>query len=71
MEEDDYKQDEVINVKLPRSQYEILREVIRREEAYNYWANRLKSTWIFIAGGGILTLWLLWDRIHIVLTGIK
>lgn len=60
----DNKNDEIINVKLPRSQYDILREVIRREEAYNYWTARIKSSWVFVVGGGILTIFLLWDKIH-------
>lgn len=71
MEEDDFKKDELINIKLPRSQYEILKVIIQREEAYNWLTGNLKSSWLWIVGGGILTIWLLYDKIHFLFNGVK
>lgn len=68
MIEDDFKEDELINIKLPRKQYEILKIMIEREQAYDRLTSMLKSSWIWIVGGGMLTLVLLWDRIHL---GVK
>lgn len=65
---DDFKEDELINIKLPRKQYEVLKTMIEREETYTRLTNALKSSWIWVIGGGILTLILLWDRIHL---GVK
>lgn len=59
----DNKDDEIINVQLPRSQYRILREVIRREETYGYIGKKLASLWIWAVAGGIITVISLWDTI--------
>lgn len=64
-EYDDFKDDELINIKLPRKQYEMLKDIIAREEAYNWFTSALRSSWLWIVGGGILTLILLYDRLHI------
>lgn len=65
---DDFKNDELINIKLPRKEYEVLKTMIEREQTYTRLTNSLKSSWIWIVGGGALTLFLLWDRIHM---GVK
>ncbi len=57
---DDNKSDEVINVRLPRAEYEILRKVIKREEALGWVAS-----WALWVGGPLLALFLLWDRIQL------
>lgn len=59
----DFKDDELINIKLPRRQYERLKTMIEREEAYDRLTSMLKSSWIWIVGGGMLTIFLLYDRI--------
>lgn len=61
----DFKDDELINIKLPRRQYEVLKNMIEREQSYDRLTSTLKSSWIWIVGGGILTLFLLWDRLGI------
>lgn len=63
MIEDDFKEDELINIKLPRKQYEVLKVMIEREQTYDRLTSMLKSSWIWIVGGGILTIILLYDRI--------
>lgn len=55
--------DEIINVQLPRSEYKILREVIKREETYSYIGKKLSSLWIWAVAGGTLTVISLWDTI--------
>lgn len=64
-ENDDFKGDELINIKLPRREYEMLKTIIAREEAYNWLTSALRSNWLWIVGGGILTLIMLYDRLHI------
>lgn len=61
----DFKDEELISIKLPRKQYKRLVMMLEREEAYDKLTNMLKSSWIWVVGGGILTLFLLWDRLHI------
>lgn len=63
----DYSEDELIDVELPRAEYKILKDVIQREEAYNWFYKWITGNWIFIVGGGILTLILLYEK----LIGIK
>jgi len=63
-EEPDFKDDELINIKLPRSQYELLKTMIKREEANLWLTNALKNSWIWIVGGGVLTIWLLFDKFN-------
>lgn len=68
MIEEDFKEDELITIKLPRKEYEMLKVMIKREEASQWFVNYLKSSWVWVIGGGVLTLILLWDRIHL---GVK
>jgi hypothetical protein len=62
---EDFKDDELIVIKLPRKKYEILNNMIEREQAYNWFTSALKSSWLWIVGGGILSIILLYDRFHI------
>ena len=66
MSEDDlYKEEELVVIKLPRKEYEVLKVMIEREQTYDRLTGMLKSSWIWVVGGGVLTLILLWDRFHI------
>lgn len=56
----DKDDDEIVIVELPKSSIRILKEVVRREEAYNWFHNKIKNWWIItVAGLIILTLTLL------------
>lgn len=55
MSEDDYKELELIDVKLPRKDYETLKRVIEREDAYDWLSSKVKSFWVWTVAGGILT----------------
>ncbi len=61
--EEDYKDEELVTVKLPRKDYQILKEVLKREEVYGWVAVKIKSFWVWAVAGGILTVWALFDKI--------
>lgn len=63
------KNDEIIEIKLPRAEAEILRTMIKEREIYYMFVNKLKSAWIFVVAAGILTLLALGDRIFILFNG--
>lgn len=60
----DYDDDTVIDVRLPRAEYKILKELIHQKEAYNWFYNWIISNWIFIVGSSVLTLILLYEKIQ-------
>lgn len=60
----DNKNDEIINVKLPRAKYELLRQMIAREEAMGWLEVKWRSHWVWVIGGGLVTLFLLWEKIQ-------
>lgn len=68
-EDNDFKDDELITIKLPRSQYKTLQDMIKREEAYSWFQSTLKSNYLWVVGGGILTMWALYDKFHMALFG--
>lgn len=70
MTEDDFKDDELINVKLPRKDFLLMTKIIAERRAYNTFTDALKNNWIFVVGAGLLALWGLWDQIH-SLIGVK
>lgn len=70
MPQEDFKDDELIDVQLPRPQYKILKEVIQREEAYNWFYRMIVTNWIFIVAGGVLTVLLLFEKLQSFI-GIK
>lgn len=65
------KQDEIVVVKLPRSEYETLRTLIQERETYKNIGQMVKTHWIWVVGGGALTLYTLWDKIHMLFVGVK
>lgn len=69
MSEDDYKDEEIIDVKLTREQYKLLKNVLIREQSENWITSAVKNNWIWIVSGGVLTVWMLYDRIQLFLHG--
>ena len=59
----DYAPDEVINVRLPRKDYELLREILVRENAYSWLGNRIRSFWVFVIAGGLLATFTLGEKL--------
>lgn len=72
MSEDELnKQDEIVNVRLPRKEYELLRTIIDREETYRNVTTILKTHWIWVVGGGALALYMLWEKFNVFIAGVK
>ena len=55
-------EDDVIDVRMPRKDYEIMRDMINKQKALN-WVGRWVKQVVFVAAGGILTVIALWDWI--------
>lgn len=64
-------EDEIVTVQLPRERYETLKNMIKREEAHNWFINWMNTHWLWVIGGGVLTMWALYDKIHLLLIGVK
>lgn len=62
IEDTDNKPDEVINVKLPRADYERLRVVLERERTYSWLTSQIKSTWIWVLAGGVIMFLTLYEK---------
>lgn len=69
MDNSDYKDDEVIEVRLSRNDYNRLKEILARERAYSWFTSRIKTSWVFIVGGGLLTFILLYEKFQLALFG--
>ncbi len=65
---DSSREDEIIDVKLPRKDYEIMREMIRKQEALG-WLGRYFRNVILVAIGGFITLFTFWDSIKLFIAG--
>ena len=60
------KQDEVINVTLPKQDYIIMREMIEKQKSLN-WIGKYVRNILFVAAGGLLTMMALGDQIKAIL----
>lgn len=67
---DSSRDDEIIDVKLPRKDYEIMRDMIRKQEALG-WLGRYFRNVILVAIGGFITLYSFWDSLKLFLTGFS
>ncbi len=67
--EDVNKDDELVLVRVPRSQAKTLRRIIQREEAYDLFTTKLKTNWIWIVGGGLVTLFVLYEKFNTLIAG--
>lgn len=66
-------EDEVINVTLPKADYEILRDMITKQKSLNWIGKYIRSV-LLVAVGGIVTLISFGDQIkHLIelLLGVK
>lgn len=61
------KGDELVDVRLPRKDYDMLRSILERENAYSWLTSRLRSWWVFAVAGGIITLISFWDTVKTAL----
>lgn len=67
MIDEDNKDDEIINVKLPRKDYETVRQIIRERQAMGFIKSWLTTSWVWVVAGGVLTVWALWDKIKVAI----
>jgi hypothetical protein len=54
-----------------KKELEALKKIASERIAYDTLTNKLKSNWIWIVGGGVLTIWALWDKFHALLFTVK
>jgi len=66
----DNTDDELITVQLPRSEYRVMRQIIKERETYDNFRIKLQSNWIWFVAGGLLTLFALWEKFHSLIAGI-
>ncbi len=57
-------EDEIVVVELPKSSIKILKEVVRREEAYNWFHNKIKNWWILTVAAGVIIFITLIEKVH-------
>lgn len=65
----DYEQDEIVTVKLSRKEFEIVRKIIAREQAAGWFDTWIKNHWVWIIGGGIVSLMYIGDHIKSLFQG--
>jgi len=54
--------DEIIDVRMPKRDYEIMRDMINKQKALN-WVGKWFKQVGFVAAGGIVTVFVMWDSI--------
>ena len=57
--------DELIEVKLPKEQYELLKQMVKEREAYNLITNKLKNWFLWTVVGGFMTVFSFWEQIKL------
>lgn len=62
-EEKDNYEDQVINVKMPRKDYETMRRLIRERQTMDNVTAILKNTWVWVVVSGVLGCLALWNQI--------
>lgn len=68
MATDEQKGDEVINVTLPKKDYEQLRTMIERDRSLSVVGRYVRNV-LLVAAGGFITLVAFWDQLKRLLTG--
>lgn len=54
-----------------QDEYEALRKMAKERIAYDTIFAKWKNTWVWGVGAGLLGLFLLWDKIHAFIYGVK
>jgi hypothetical protein len=67
MSDDLLKDDEIVIVKLPRDEYEIVRQMIKERQAMNLIKGWLTTWWVWVVAGSVLSVWTLWDKIKVAI----
>lgn len=61
----DNDQDEIINIRLPRKDYETMRQLIAERQTMGHVKAIVTSSWVWVVAGGLLAVFALWDKIKI------
>lgn len=64
-------EEDIVTVRLLKSEAETLKQLIKEREAYNFLINKLKTYWIFTVAGGILVVWALYEKFVSVTGALK
>ena len=64
-------EDIIVTIRLPKSEADTLKEIIKEREAYNYLTNKLKTYWIFTVAGGLLVVWALYEKLVPITGALK
>ena len=65
----DYEEDELIDVKLPRKQFLLLKDFLEKEAATNWLESSFRRHWVWIIGPAALTLMYLFNEIKHLFNG--
>ncbi len=55
--------DDFVTVVLHREDYEVLKELIKEREAYNFLIAKLKNLWVWTVVGGLISITVFWESI--------
>ena len=59
----DYRDDELIDIRLPRNEYQVLKEMLKREEALGWFKSWIRTWWVWIGIGGIISIITLFEKL--------
>lgn len=62
-------EDITVTIRLPKSEADLLKEIIKEREAYNFIINKVKSYWVFTVAAGVLVVWALYEKL-VPVTGV-
>ena len=57
------EEDEIIAVRIPRHEYEVLRRMIQREESFTFLYAWVRSWFVWTIIGGVIALLTFWDKL--------
>lgn len=63
--------EDIVTVRLLKSEAETLQQLIKEREAYNFLINKLKTYWVFTVAGGVLVVWALYEKLVPVTGALK
>jgi hypothetical protein len=61
----DYDQYDLIDVKLPRKDLQLLEQMIKREESVDWLINWIRNGLVFVIGGSLLLIFGVWDWLKV------
>lgn len=65
MTDAEYRQKEIVDVRMSREDFHTMQKMIDERRAYDVITGRLKSLWMWVVVGGVLSIISLWDVIKV------